>query len=133
MFAEPTTSIFGGPDIHVHEGSPVNLSCVVSQAVGQPEFFFWYHNGQVILLEFALHLVRTPPPPHLVCHHYKGVHPSRRKNTQRVLPQKGIIATKTSFSSSSSFRQVSHSLAPRIRVQCTIERSFFTPSLLCPL
>lgn len=46
-FAEPTTSIFGGPDMHVHEGSPVNLSCLVSQAVGQPEFFFWYHNGQV--------------------------------------------------------------------------------------
>lgn len=46
-FSEPTTSIYGGPDIHVHEGSPVNLSCVVSQAVGQPEFFFWYHNGQV--------------------------------------------------------------------------------------
>jgi hypothetical protein len=49
LIIEPTTSIFGGPDIHVHEGSPVNLSCVVSQAVGQPEFFFWYHNGQVIL------------------------------------------------------------------------------------
>jgi hypothetical protein len=47
QFAEPTTSIFGGPDMHVHEGSPVNLSCLVSQAVGQPEFFFWYHNGQV--------------------------------------------------------------------------------------
>ncbi|XP_046632595.1 zwei Ig domain protein zig-8-like isoform X2 [Daphnia pulicaria] len=45
---EPTTSIFGGPDMHVHEGSPVNLSCLVSQAVGQPEFFFWYHNGQVM-------------------------------------------------------------------------------------
>lgn len=55
FFLEPTTSIFGGPDIHVHEGSPVNLSCLVSQAVGQPEFFFWYHNGQV--REDTMHFV----------------------------------------------------------------------------
>jgi len=33
--------------MHVHEGSPVNISCIVQNAVGQPEFFFWYHNGQV--------------------------------------------------------------------------------------
>ena len=46
-FLEPTSSIFGGPDMHVHEGSPVNISCIVQNAVGQPEFFFWYHNGQV--------------------------------------------------------------------------------------
>lgn len=55
-FAEPLTSIFGGPDMHVHEGSPVNLSCVVSQSVGQPEFFFWFHNGQVLIIA----LIATP-------------------------------------------------------------------------
>ena len=47
---EPTTAIYGGPDMHVHEGSPVNISCLVYNAVGQPEFFFWYHNGQVLLV-----------------------------------------------------------------------------------
>lgn len=54
---EPSTSIYGGPDIHVHEGSPVNLSCLVSQSVGQPEFFFWYHNGQARILEYSIRLL----------------------------------------------------------------------------
>jgi len=44
---EPTTTIFGGPEMHVHEGSPLNISCVVHNSVGQPEFFFWKHNGNV--------------------------------------------------------------------------------------
>ena len=47
LFAEPTTTIFGGPEMHVHEGSPLNISCVVHNSVGQPEFFFWKHNGNV--------------------------------------------------------------------------------------
>jgi len=45
---EPTTTIFGGPEMHVHEGSPLNISCVVHNSVGQPEFFFWKHNGNGI-------------------------------------------------------------------------------------
>lgn len=41
--------MFGGPDMHVHEGSLVNISCIVQNTVGPPEFFFWYQNGKVSL------------------------------------------------------------------------------------
>lgn len=45
---EPTSSIFGGPDIHVHQGSSVNISCIVQNAAGQPEYFFWFRNRQLV-------------------------------------------------------------------------------------
>ncbi|KAK2725878.1 hypothetical protein QYM36_000374 [Artemia franciscana] len=45
----PRSVIAGGStDIHVQEGSTINITCTVYDSVQPPAFFFWYHDGQVI-------------------------------------------------------------------------------------
>ncbi|XP_050541076.1 zwei Ig domain protein zig-8-like isoform X2 [Daktulosphaira vitifoliae] len=44
----PSASISGGPDIHVNEGSTINLTCVVKFSPEPPASIFWYHYDEVI-------------------------------------------------------------------------------------
>lgn len=46
-FAVPSASISGGPDIHVNEGSTINLTCVVKFSPEPPAYIFWYHYDEV--------------------------------------------------------------------------------------
>lgn len=47
IFAEPSTQIFGGPDIFINRGSNINLTCVVEYTPTPPSFVTWKHNGKV--------------------------------------------------------------------------------------
>ena len=47
VVAEPRTEILGGPDIHLKEGSTMNLTCVISDSPEPPTFIFWRHNDAV--------------------------------------------------------------------------------------
>ncbi|RWS17730.1 kin of IRRE-like protein 3 [Dinothrombium tinctorium] len=40
--------IIGGPSLYINSGSTLNLTCVVNDTPGPPDFIFWYHNGEVI-------------------------------------------------------------------------------------
>ncbi|KAL4119188.1 hypothetical protein QTP88_012033 [Uroleucon formosanum] len=44
----PSASISGGPDIHVNEGSTINLTCIVKFSPEPPSYIFWYHYDEVI-------------------------------------------------------------------------------------
>ncbi|TRY67597.1 hypothetical protein TCAL_05961 [Tigriopus californicus] len=46
--AEPKTSILGGPDIHLKEGSTMNLTCVIEDSPEPPSYIFWRHNDAII-------------------------------------------------------------------------------------
>lgn len=46
--AEPVTEIVGGPEIHLDEGSTMNLTCIVRDSPEPPHHIFWYHNKQSI-------------------------------------------------------------------------------------
>lgn len=46
MHAEPYIQILNGPEVYVHEGSTLNLTCVISPAV-DASLFLWSRNGQV--------------------------------------------------------------------------------------
>eukprot|EP00095_Tigriopus_kingsejongensis_P007855 maker-scaffold62_size438377-snap-gene-3.7 protein:Tk07855 transcript:maker-scaffold62_size438377-snap-gene-3.7-mRNA-1 annotation:"AGAP002135-PB" len=46
--AEPKTSILGGPDIHLKEGSTMNLTCVIADSPEPPSYIFWRHNDAII-------------------------------------------------------------------------------------
>ena len=47
LFLEPKTEILGGPDIHLKEGSTMNLTCVISDSPEPPSYIFWRHNDAV--------------------------------------------------------------------------------------
>lgn len=42
------SSILGGPEMHVEEGSVVQLTCELRLHSAPPEYVFWYHNGSMI-------------------------------------------------------------------------------------
>ncbi|XP_076335978.1 lachesin-like isoform X2 [Tachypleus tridentatus] len=44
----PQTDIHGGSDLFVDPGSPINLTCVISDSPELPSFIFWYHNNRMI-------------------------------------------------------------------------------------
>ncbi|EEB15500.1 conserved hypothetical protein [Pediculus humanus corporis] len=48
MWAEPITTIFGGPDIYINKGSTMNLTCVVKHSPEPPPAIFWTHNSKEI-------------------------------------------------------------------------------------
>ena len=53
FFLVPRSVIAGGStDIHVQEGSTINITCTVYDSVQPPAFFFWYHDGQVSIVKF---------------------------------------------------------------------------------
>ena len=47
VVAEPHTEILGGPDIHLKEGSTMNLTCVITDSPEPPTYIFWRHNDAV--------------------------------------------------------------------------------------
>ncbi|KAL7635719.1 UNVERIFIED_CONTAM: hypothetical protein RMT77_013536 [Armadillidium vulgare] len=45
---QPLTKILGGPDMHINQGSTINLTCVVQFAPEPPDFIYWNHNDKII-------------------------------------------------------------------------------------
>ncbi|XP_050314883.1 hemicentin-2-like isoform X2 [Anthonomus grandis grandis] len=45
----PKIEIVGEPDRFVKVGSKVELRCVITQALEEPAYIFWYHDGQRVL------------------------------------------------------------------------------------
>ena len=50
LFSEPKTAILGGPDIHLKEGSTMNLTCVITDSPEPPSSIFWRHDDDVSYL-----------------------------------------------------------------------------------
>lgn len=44
----PTAEILGSPDLHVDEGSTINLTCSIKYSPEPPAYIFWYHHDEVI-------------------------------------------------------------------------------------
>ncbi|XP_042228408.1 uncharacterized protein LOC121870621 [Homarus americanus] len=44
----PRAWVLNAPEIFVHRGSPINLTCVVTHGTERPVFIYWYHNEKVI-------------------------------------------------------------------------------------
>jgi hypothetical protein len=42
----------GAPDMFVRAGSPLNLTCVISNSPELPAFVFWYHNERMINYDY---------------------------------------------------------------------------------
>ncbi|XP_063841422.1 zwei Ig domain protein zig-8-like isoform X1 [Scylla paramamosain] len=51
VYAAPSASIVGAPDMHVDRGSTINLTCTVTHTSEPSAYIFWYHNGQVVNYE----------------------------------------------------------------------------------
>ena len=47
VLSEPKTAILGGPDIHLKEGSTMNLTCVITDSPEPPSYIFWRHDDTV--------------------------------------------------------------------------------------
>lgn len=45
----PKIEIVGESELYVKAGSTVSLKCVVTQALEEPAYIFWYHNGARVL------------------------------------------------------------------------------------
>jgi len=52
VVVQPQVKILGDPDIHVKEGSPVRLKCVISNMVEKPPYVTWFLNEKM-LVDFA--------------------------------------------------------------------------------
>ncbi|KAL1449182.1 hypothetical protein WDU94_000401 [Cyamophila willieti] len=48
LFSVPTAEILGSPDLHVDEGSTINLTCSIKYSPEPPAYIFWYHHDEVI-------------------------------------------------------------------------------------
>ena len=46
-YPEPKTAILGGPDIHLKEGSTMNLTCIITDSPEPPSYIFWRHDDRV--------------------------------------------------------------------------------------
>ncbi|XP_071543064.1 uncharacterized protein [Panulirus ornatus] len=44
----PSATILNGPEIHVHRGSLINLTCIVDHTTERPLYIVWYHYNKVI-------------------------------------------------------------------------------------
>eukprot|EP00093_Oithona_nana_P008945 08945.XXX_417211_404553_1 [CDS] Oithona nana genome sequencing. len=49
----PHVRIQGSPDIHVDQGSVINLTCIISSTPEPPVYVFWYHGDQVVPYDSA--------------------------------------------------------------------------------
>ena len=43
-------SIIGGAEVHVEQGSTLNLTCVVKNSLEKPHYLLWYHNNKVMII-----------------------------------------------------------------------------------
>lgn len=48
FFEVPSARIINGPEIYVHRGSLINLTCVVDHTVERPLYIYWYHYNKMI-------------------------------------------------------------------------------------
>lgn len=48
----PETRMIGSPDMFVRAGSPLNLTCLISNSPELPSVVFWYHNDRVVNYDF---------------------------------------------------------------------------------
>jgi len=49
----PHVRIQGSPDIHVDQGSVINLTCIISSTPVPPVYVFWYHGEKVVPYDSA--------------------------------------------------------------------------------
>lgn len=49
----PHVRIQGAPDIHVNQGSAINLTCIISYSPEPPAFVFWYRGNKVVAYDTA--------------------------------------------------------------------------------
>ena len=47
LFTVPHVRIQGSPDIHVDQGSVINLTCIISSTPEPPVYVFWYQGEKV--------------------------------------------------------------------------------------
>jgi hypothetical protein len=47
--AVPKIEIVGESDMYVKAGTTVSLKCVITQALEEPAYIFWYHNDERVL------------------------------------------------------------------------------------
>lgn len=45
----PKIEIVGEAEVYVKAGSTVSLKCVITQALEEPAYIFWYHNDERVL------------------------------------------------------------------------------------
>ena len=51
-----SAKIIGGPSVYINSGATLQLSCLVNETPGPPDYIFWHHNGEVsivALLDFS--------------------------------------------------------------------------------
>ncbi|KAK8723210.1 hypothetical protein OTU49_011911, partial [Cherax quadricarinatus] len=44
----PRAEVVHGPEIFVHRGSLINLTCVVTHGTQRPVYVYWYHHNKVL-------------------------------------------------------------------------------------
>ncbi|XP_068200805.1 cell adhesion molecule DSCAML1-like [Palaemon carinicauda] len=44
----PKAEIINGPEIFVHKGSLINLTCVVTHGTEKPVFVYWFHHNKIL-------------------------------------------------------------------------------------
>lgn len=49
MSTVPKIEIVGESDLYVKAGTTVSLKCVITQALEEPAYIFWYHNDERVL------------------------------------------------------------------------------------
>ncbi|CAB4063637.1 unnamed protein product [Lepeophtheirus salmonis] len=49
----PHVRIQGSPDIHVDQGSVINITCIISYTPEPPSYVFWYHGDRVVAYDTA--------------------------------------------------------------------------------
>ncbi|KAJ0175363.1 hypothetical protein K1T71_009504 [Dendrolimus kikuchii] len=61
----PKIEIVGESDLYVKAGSTVSLKCVITQALEEPAYIFWYHNEERVLnydrTLVEIRMERVPP------------------------------------------------------------------------
>jgi len=45
----PKIEILGEADMYVKSGSTVSIKCVITQALEDPSYIFWYHDAERVL------------------------------------------------------------------------------------
>lgn len=49
LFSVPKIEIVGESELYVKAGTTVSLKCVITQALEEPAYIFWYHNDERVL------------------------------------------------------------------------------------
>ena len=68
LFSEAQAVIKEGTDLHVHEGSPLQLHCKIENATQKPTYLFWFHNSTMVNYES-----NNRPSLHITEHNYSSI------------------------------------------------------------